>query len=231
MKISRPWLEGLLAALPLLPGIAAGGVLYAVTAVDSGMPPWTVVTTSLLVATGTAQFIALDLLDRGMAWWLIVLIGLAINLRFAVYSLHLSPLASNWPIPRRLAYYGLMTDEGYALTISRQDEGEHNPRNLLVWSSGLMLVVWSAWLLGTVLGAVTGKALPSGPALDMAVPLTLLSVLALMISSSRHLRVAVVAGMVAVLLRDAPFGMGLISGMAAGAGMGMLGDQAVGGSS
>ncbi|MEM8932670.1 MAG: AzlC family ABC transporter permease, partial [Acidobacteriota bacterium] len=152
---ARPRLDGLLTGLPLVPGIASVGVLYGAASVDAGIPPWTVVTTTLLVATGTAQWVALDLLSRDVAWWTIVLVGLAINLRFAVYSLHIGPWVSRWPAWRRLAYCSLLTDEGYALSMARRADADIDRRSFLRWSTSLAAVVWGAWLVGTGCGALT----------------------------------------------------------------------------
>ena len=79
-----------------------------------------------------------------------------------------------------------------------------------------MLVVWGSWQVGTVVGAVSGPILPPALGLEMAIPLTLLSVLVLLVGNWRHVVVAVVAGTCALLLRDAPLGLGLLLAMAAG---------------
>jgi len=182
------------------------------------MPHWTVLGSSLLVATGSAQFMAVELLARGAGWWLVVLLGLLVNLRFAVYALHIGPFAGQLSLPRRLLFYGLVNDEGFALTASRWDGVGPGRRADLGWSFAVMFVVWFAWQVGTAIGVVAGDRLPPDLGLEMAVPITLLTVLVLLAGSRRHLVVAVVAGAVALLFRQAPHGLGLL----AGGGMGVM---------
>lgn len=185
------------------------------------LPPWPMVATSLLVATGTAQFVALELLSQGIPWWTIVLIGLLINLRFAIYGLHLGPLAGRAPWWHRWTYYGLVTDEGYAITLSRLPAHQPASRQALAWSMALMVAIWLPWPVGTAVGALSGASVPSGWGLELAIPLTLLNVLVLLAATPRHLQVAVVAGTVGWWLRDLPWGLGLLAAMAAGLAVGM----------
>lgn len=214
-----------MAALPVVPGIFFGGVVYGAAAVGSGMPPWTVVGTCLLVATGTAQFIALELLSQGFAWWTIVLVGLLVNLRFGIYGLHLGALAQPLPWWQRWPYYGTVTDEGYAITLSRLDVERPAPGHALRWAMALGLTIWLPWPVGAAVGSYTGERLPDNLGIEMAIPLTLLCVLVLLASTSRHLRVALLAGAVGWVLRSAPYGLGLLAGIAAGVALGMVGQR------
>lgn len=218
---SGTFLSGLLAASPLVPGLMSVGVLYGVTATAAGMPPWTVVATSLLVATGTAQFMAVELLGQGTAWWLVVATGLLVNLRFAVYALHLGSFVRRLPAARRWLYFAVTSDEGYALTAPLVDGDRPALGGQVRWSAGVMAAVWLPWQVGTWLGAGTGAVLPAALGLRMAVPVTLLVVLALLVTSARHVAVALAAGVAAVLLRDAPLNLGFLAGIAVGVATGL----------
>lgn len=222
MSQGRPGHSGLWAAAPLAPGLVSVGVLYGVTATDLGMPAWSVIVTSLVVATGTAQFLALELLGQGQAWWIAVAAGLLVNVRYAVYALHLGSFARPLPTLPRMMYLAVVSDEGFALT-TPMVRREHGGRpSQLKWSAGVMAVVWLSWQVGTVLGATAGRVVPDGLGLEVAIPLTLMAVLALLVSSRRHALVAVIAGAVALALRDAPLGLGLVAGITAGIVAGML---------
>lgn len=219
---SGTWRSGLLSASPLVPGLISVGVLYGVTATAAGMPPWSAVATSLLVATGTAQFMAVELLDRGVAWWLVVATGLLVNVRYAVYSLHLGSFVRGLPRARRWLYFAVTSDEGYALTTPLLDGDRPGLSGQLRWSSGVMAAVWSAWQVGTWIGAATGAAVPEALGLRMAVPVTLLVVLVLLTTSARHAVVALAAGVAAVLLRGAPLNLGFVAGIAVGVATGLV---------
>ena len=207
---------GLWAAAPLAPGLVSVGVLYGVTASDAGMPAWSVIATSLLVATGTAQFLAIEILGQGYAWWIAVPAGLLVNIRYVAYSLHLGPFVRPLSRARRLLYLAVVSDEGYALMTPLVHGRRPGRSPQLWWSAGVMAVAWLSWQIGTVVGVLAGPVTPDGLGLEMAIPLTLVTVLVLLASNRRHAMVAVVAGATAVVLRDAPFGLGLVAGMAAG---------------
>ncbi|MDA8020851.1 MAG: AzlC family ABC transporter permease [Thermoanaerobaculia bacterium] len=228
MRHGGSWRGGLVAAAPLAPGLVSVGVLYGVTATDAGMPAWSVVTTSLLVATGTAQFLAVELLGQGHSWWAVVAAGVLVNLRYAAYSLHLGRFVQGLRRLPRLAYLAVVSDEGYALTTPMIDGHEPGGSRQLRWSAGVMLVVWAAWQVGTVLGVTAGRVVPDRLGLETAIPLTLVTVLVLLTSSRRHAVVAIVAGATALVLRHAPFGLGLIAGMTAGVMVGLALQATVG---
>ncbi len=174
------------------------------------------------MATGTAQFMAVELLGNGVAWWLIVLTGLLVNVRFAVYSLHLGGFVRSLPATRRWMYFAITSDEGYALTTPLLDGSRAGRTGQLSWSAGIMAAVWLAWQVGTVLGVSTSIGLGDSLVLQMAVPVTLLTVLVLLTLSPRHAVVALAAGVTAVLLRGAPLNLGFVAGIAVGVVAGLL---------
>ena len=217
MRRVSSWWAGVAAALPLAPGLVGIGILYGTTAIDAGMPPATVIGTSLMVATGTTQFMAVELMEKGTAWWLVVLLGLIVNARFAVYGLHLGPFASSLPRLGRWSYCALVTDVGYAMSTPVIGAARPGKSEELHWSAGVMVIAWLAWQTGTVLGATLGQILPLGLSLDVAIPLTLLAVLVLLIRTRRHLLVAAIAGISAFLLKEVPWGLGALVGLLVGA--------------
>ena len=216
------WRSGLWSAAPLAPGLVSVGILYGVTADAAGMPAWSAVATSLVVATGTAQFLAVELLGQGYAWWIVVLAGVLVNLRYAVYALHLGRFAQPLPRIARTLYFAIVSDEGFALTARGIDDGSRGSPTQLARSAATMATLWLAWQVGTAVGAVAGPVLPASLGLEMAIPLTLVVVLVLLTSTRRHAVVAVAAGATAIVLRQAPFGLGLIAGMAVGVGVGLI---------
>lgn len=217
---SLGWRQGFWTAAPLVPGLFSVGVLYGVAASASGMPPWSVVLTSLLVATGTAQWIALDLLGRDFAWWLVVLAGLLVNLRFAVYSMQLGPFSRGCG-RGRLPYLAVVSDEGFALTTPMAASHRPGSSSQVRWSAALMLACWLAWQLGTLAGATAGPILPEGLGLEVAIPLTLLTILVLVVRTRPQVVAAGVAGGLALALREAPLGLGLLAALGAGAAIGL----------
>ena len=79
MRPMRDFQRGLLATLPLAPGVIAFGLLYGVMARQVGLSPWEAGAMSLIVHAGSAQFIAARLFGMGTPGLIIVLTTLAVN--------------------------------------------------------------------------------------------------------------------------------------------------------
>lgn len=61
MLLMQGFQRGLLATLPLAPGVVAFGLLYGMMARQVGFSPWEAVAMSLVVHAGSAQFTALGM--------------------------------------------------------------------------------------------------------------------------------------------------------------------------
>ena len=182
---------------------------------------------SALVATGSAQFIAISLMAAGAALPVIALSTVVVNLRFALYSAslreHVLALGVRWRIVIAL----LISDESFALSMRRYSTpGPSTCRHWYFVGSGLsMYVNWVAW---TAVGVWVGQAVAGLEALnlDFAFVATITALVASMLTNRAAVGAAVVAMLVAVTARALPYQLGLMLAAVAGAGVGALFENA-----
>ena len=188
--------RGILATVPLTPGIIAFGLLYGMMARQVGFSAWEAWSMSLIVHAGSAQFIALGMWSVADAGT-IILTTLVVNLRHllmgASIAPHLRPLHPLWK-----AFLALwMSDESYALSIAEYDQGSGNHWYFLGANVGTYLT----WTASGLLGALVGAAVPDPDryGLDLVFPLAFLGLLRVFVKDSISLGVALSAGGLALL--------------------------------
>jgi len=144
-----------------------------------------------LVFSGAGQFAALPLWPQGGP--VVILSTLALSLRFMLITTSLAPLLVGRPRWLRMALAYAVTDENYALAITRTG-GKLEPPYLV----GSWVVLYVAWLVGTVIGVLLGAQVPPRwvEPLRTVFPLVFL-VLTILLCTS--VRLALVAGLGAVL--------------------------------
>jgi 4-azaleucine resistance transporter AzlC len=192
----RDFQHGLLATLPLAPGVVAFGLLYGVMARRVGLSPWDAWTMSLIVHAGSAQFVALGMWETAGAAP-IMLTTLIINLRHllmgASIAPHLRGLSPLWK-----AFLALwMADESYALAIVQYEQGGGSHRYFL----GCNVGVYLTWTTSGLIGALLGSTIPD-PArfgLDLVFPLAFLGLLMVFLKDRIGVAVALGAGGLALL--------------------------------
>ena len=149
---------------------------------------------SAVVWSGAGQFAALPLWPQGGT--IVVLSTLALSLRFALISTSMAPLLASRSRWLRLALAYTITDENYALAMTRR-RGALEPSYLF----GAWLVLYFAWLIGTIVGVLVGAQVPSawvGP-LEQIFPLVFLVLTVLLCTSVRLALVACLGAVLSVL--------------------------------
>ena len=112
-------IAGARAAGPICLGYLPIGLAFGVLAQKAGLAPWQVAAMSVLVFAGSAQFIAVAMLQEGAAAAAIVVTTLVINLRHFLMSSALSvPLRGRGRGFLALFAYGV-TDESFAVNSAR----------------------------------------------------------------------------------------------------------------
>jgi len=195
----RDFRRGLLATLPLAPGVVAFGLLYGVMARQVGFSPWQAWAMSLIVHAGSAQFTALGMWEATGAIP-IVLTTLVINLRHLLMGASVAPhLRGLHPLWKALLALW-MSDESYALAIAEYERGQGSHRYFLGANVGIYL----AWPTSGLLGALLSKAIPDPGryGLDLVFPLAFLGLLTAFLKDRISLSVALGAGGLALLGAD-----------------------------
>ncbi|MCH2098231.1 MAG: AzlC family ABC transporter permease [Pseudomonadales bacterium] len=205
--------------------VAPFGLLFGTVGTDAGLSTFEVMAFSVLVIAGASQFAALQLLIDQAPVAVALLTGLAVNLRMAMYSASLMPylagVALRW---RALAAY-LMVDQVYALSVQRFMASSGSPDERLAYYLGCAAPVVPSWYLGSWLGAEAGQRVPEALALDFAVPITFIAMVAPMLMTAPAIVSAIVAVAVSLLAVNLPFDLGIIVGGVAGTLAGVLAEQ------
>lgn len=204
---------GMLAALPMLPGVAPFGIVAGLTAVGTGLSALQAMFMSIAVFAGAAQLATLQLIGDGALPAVILLTALTINLRFAMYSASLAPhlqhLGRRWHLP--LAYF--LVDQNYALSIHRFRHGNEAWRGRGHWYYlGAGIALWLTWQASTAVGVFMAAGVPRGWSLDFIIPLVFMVLLVPALHNRAHIVAALTGGLVATLGADLPLHLGIVSG-------------------
>jgi predicted branched-subunit amino acid permease len=187
----RDFWRGLASTLPLLPGVAAFGLLYGVMARQVGLSPGEVWAMSLIVHAGSAQFTVLGMWETAGVLP-IVLTTLVINLRHLLLGASIAPYLRGLS-PLWQAFLALwMSDESYAVAIAEYERelGSHH------YFLGANLGIYVAWTTSGLIGAWLGAALPNPEqyGLNLVFPLGFMGLLTAFLRDWNGLVVAMVAG-------------------------------------
>ncbi|MBE3639440.1 AzlC family ABC transporter permease [Mangrovicoccus algicola] len=214
--------RGLVDSIPFLIVIVPFGMLFGVAGAEAGLPIAQVMGFTVLVIAGAAQFTALQLLQDNAPLAVILLTSLAVNLRMAMYSAALAPHLGKARLWQRGLVAYLLVDQSYALAQAayEREPGRPLPQKLGYFFA-TMSTIAPVWFLATYCGARMGAAVPEGIALDFAVPVTFLALVAPGLKTLAHLAAAGTSVALALALSWMPYSLGLIlaaiAAMAAGA--------------
>ncbi len=207
---------------PFILVAAPFAVLFGVLATEAGLNLFEVMSFSVVVIAGAAQFTALQLMQENAPTLVVIVSALAVNLRVAMYSAALTPYIGQAPLWHRAFAAYMLVDQSYALShVKYETEPQMSVPQRIAYFFGTCSPIIPTWLGASFLGAWLGTGLPPSLPLDFALPVTFLSMIAPMLRSIPHLIAAVVAICVALVASVVPYSLGLIiagfSGMIAGA--------------
>lgn len=216
------FLRGAAKSLPFLIVMIPFAVLFGVVATEAGLDVAQVLGFSVLVLAGASQFTAVQLLSDNASVIIVILSCLAVNLRMAMYSASLVPWLRGATGLQRAGIAYALVDQSYALSIQEYEANPQLPlRQRLAFFAGVVMVVCIPWMIGSALGATVGRAIPDDIALDFAMPITFLAMIAPMLRTPAHLTACFVAIAGSLMFAGLPSGLGLLIasplGMASGA--------------
>ena len=214
--------KGLWAGMPFLVMAVPFGVLFGVVATDAGFDILQAFAMSVIVVAGASQFSALQVLSDGAPFYIAVLTGLAVNMRMAMYSASLAPHLGKAAMWHRVVLSYFMIDQTYGVSILEFDrKPEASVSEKLAYFFGTATLIFPVWYGSTLLGVVAGAAIPPEYALDFAVPIMFIALVAPSLRSLPHLVAAVVSVIVSLALVWMPYNLWLmvaaVAAMIAGA--------------
>lgn len=209
--IRTQFLSGITHGVPFILILVPFALLFGVVGTEAGLNLTEVMGFSVLVIAGSAQFTAIQLMVEDAPTVVILATALAVNLRMAMYSASMVAHLGAAPLwQRALASYAML-DQTYALSIKRFDEMPSltGPQKMAYFTGAAVTMV-PPWYLFTYIGAVAGTAIPPEFALDFALPITFLALVAPLLRTLPHVVAALtsVAGTLALIW--VPFSLGLI---------------------
>ncbi|MCF8105178.1 MAG: AzlC family ABC transporter permease [Desulfohalobiaceae bacterium] len=162
-------LQGVRFGLPVGIGYLPIAVAFGTLALQSGIGAEGTVLMSVLVYAGASQFMAVGMLVSGAGAMQIIIATFFLNLRHLIMS-----MAVNRSIRTpSLAWKGLLsfgiTDETFALlTLQGQRQDQKLSR---FFTAGVMSTAYLSWVIGTILGGLGSRAIPSRISEGMAIGL------------------------------------------------------------
>lgn len=147
--------RGIKDGIPVALGYFAVSFTFGIAAVSGGLKAWQAALISITNVTSAGQFAGLSIIAAGGSYLEMALTQLIINLRYSLMSFSLAqklePHASR--SHRCLMAFGI-TDEIFGLSAAQ--EGKISP----FYNYGCMCIAIPGWVLGTLIGAVSGNILP-----------------------------------------------------------------------
>jgi predicted branched-subunit amino acid permease len=212
---------GALDISPMLFGVVPFGLVAGATPVSEGLGTAAAMGFATIVFAGASQLAAIDVLADGGSALVAVVAACTINLRMLLYSASLAPFLAKEPLPRRLGVAYFLTDQAYATSITRWS-GEDEPARRLPYYFGGAVLLWAAWQLSVLTGALLSDAVPESLPLDFAIPLVFLVLLVPTLTSRPAIVAAAVGGFAAVVAAELGADelsilVGALAGIAAGA--------------
>ena len=221
-NIKKAYRSGIRDAAPFILVILPFSMLFGVLATEAGLSIFETMSFSVVVIAGAAQFTALQLLTEEAPTLVVLASALAVNLRMAMYSASLTPHIGGAPLWQRAIAAYFTVDQSYALSVTKYETmPEMNGTEKIAYFFGTVTPVCPLWWVGTLLGAVIVEAIPASFALDFAVPITFLAIIAPALRTRAHVGAAITAAVLSLMFFTVPYNLGIllagIGGMMVGA--------------
>jgi len=183
------------AAWPICIGYIPLGLAFGILAQKAGFDVFDIAIMSIIVFAGSSQFIAVAMLSAGASPLSIVLATFSINLRHVLMSSALAVYLRR--VSRKflsIFAYGV-TDESFAVNISRFREGSWHPYQALAVNHAANFT----WIGSTVLGGYGGQFIAPGSfGIDYALSAMFLCLLVFQLRGRIYVLTAVITGAMAI---------------------------------
>lgn len=208
---TSPYLTGVRDGLPFIVMAAPFATVFGVVSTDAGLTLAQAMGFSVLVIAGASQFAAVQLMVENAGIAFVLLAALGVNLRMAMYSASLVPYLGSAPLWQRAFVAYLMFDQTYIGSVARYEtQPDMTVGDRVAYFLGLATPITPVWMIMTLVGILAGAAIPQAWALDFAIPIMFLAMVAPMLKSPAHVAAAAVSIVVALLLIGLPSGTGLL---------------------
>ncbi len=146
--------RGIRDSMPVVMGYVSASIAFGLLARNTGLNVVETQAFSLIVYTGAAQFMVLNLIVAAVSGPQIVLANFLMNLRYVLMSAAVARKVETSCAHQRPLLAFWVTDENFALTTSK--EGAVPP----AYQYAVSIIPWLAWNVGTLCGWLFGALLP-----------------------------------------------------------------------
>ena len=197
------WL-GVRHELPLQLGVIPFGLVFGILGLSSGLTGLQTILLSSILFGGASQVVFAQLWAAGVPPLVVGGSTGVVNLRHVLYSASMAQYLRHLPLRWRILLGYLLTDEAYAVSIKRFQDGPHSPyQHYHLLGSGVTL--WVAWQASTIAGVIAGTTIPDSWSLSFAIPLTFIAVVAPSIRRRADLLACVVAATLSLICQPLPW--------------------------
>lgn len=146
--------KGLKAGIPIGLGYFSVSFTFGIMAVSYGLTWWQAVLISMTTVTSAGQFAGIGIMIHPGQYLDMLVSQITINIRYSFMSISLSQkIDSRFKGIFRWLLGFMMTDEIFAVASSREKVS-------VSFFSGLSVIPYMGWTLGTLVGALLGNILP-----------------------------------------------------------------------
>jgi 4-azaleucine resistance transporter AzlC len=190
-SIGTTFRAGIVTGFPIFLGYLPIAVAYGVLAAQSGMDLLQITAMSVLVFAGASQFMGAEMIGARTGVIEIVIATFILNFRHFVMSMSFMnkarPIPMRWKIPLSLG----LTDETFAVS-SLHGEEANKPHGKVFYAT-VILLAYSAWVGGSLLGGLLGEVIPDQLSQSMNIALYAMFIGLLVPSVKKEWRVGLIA--------------------------------------
>ena len=143
-------------AIPVLAGYTFLGIAYGILAQSKGIPLFIILLMSLLIFSGSMQFVAVSLLTAAFDPIAAFLVALAVNARYLFYGVSMLEEFRGMGAAKFYLIFG-MTDETFAIISATPAPKSIARKPFIFWITFLDQLYW---VCGSLLGALAGSLFP-----------------------------------------------------------------------
>lgn len=209
--LGRAFAAGVVAASPTLMMLAPFGALCGAIFAETGLTAVEALSFSVFIYAGASQLATLELLRDGASIFVILATGVAINLRFLMYSATLAPCFAGAPLGARAAAGYFSADNIVSVALIRfRERPVENASERIAFFVGCGVFSWVFWQGSTAFGYLVGAAAPDWLGLDFAAPIAFIAIAMPLLVDRPSWAAALAASVASALLRDLPANTGVI---------------------
>ncbi len=214
--------EGVRDMVPLLLSVLPFALTIGAVLSASSIGPVEGLLSGPLILAGAAQLMAVQMLDDGVAPFVIVFSALLINARIVLYSAAMAPWFRDESLGRRLLLAIPLIDPLYFVTSARFDRCDLDRRHRQAYYAGAATLLVTGWIVAQSVAIVAGARVPDGVGLHIGAPLALAGMLAKSTPTRPALIAAMAASVLVVVGAGLPFNSAVLFAAAGGIGLGAL---------